>query len=96
MVRGIHAAQTWIHANEAATIARAISRYFPDLSETLLTASIKRYKSLGIWGQTPWLPEYGYNRLRSSLLSGGLVTYALPYNSAVDNSLAAEVLGMSS
>ncbi|MGE3626563.1 MAG: ABC transporter substrate-binding protein, partial [Hyphomicrobiales bacterium] len=62
MVRGIHAAQTWIHANEAATIARAISRYFPDLSETLLTASIKRNKTLGIWGQTPWLPAYGYNR----------------------------------
>lgn len=51
-----------------------------------------RYKSLGIWGCDPLLPRSGYKRLREGLQSGGLVPCGAPFEIAVDNSLAREIM----
>jgi NitT/TauT family transport system substrate-binding protein len=60
---------------------------------TVLGDACTRYKSLGIWGGDPRLPRAGYDRLRASLVSGGFVSPGTPYDVAVDNSLADEVVG---
>ena len=41
---------------------------------------------------TPILPRVSYDRLRDSLVSGGFVSPGTPFETAVDNSLAEEVL----
>ena len=66
--------------------------YFPSVARPLLRASIARYRALGVWGRNPILPRAGYERLRAGLLSAQFVKEAAPFELAVDNSLAEEVV----
>ena len=77
MVRAIYRTQQWVAAASAAAIAEAVQAYFPDVPPAILTAACGRYQALGIWGSNPVLPRAGYDRLLSSLVSGGLVNPAL-------------------
>jgi NitT/TauT family transport system substrate-binding protein len=82
MVHAIHRTQLWIAGATAAQIADSITDYFPDVPATIRVAPCARYQSLGIWSTTPVL---------SSLVSGGFVA-GTPFEVAVDNSLAKEVM----
>ena len=92
MVRAIHRTQQWVSNASGEAIADTIAGYFPDVPQTILAASCARYKSLAIWGADPRLPHAGYDRLRTSLVSGGFVSPGTPYELAVDNSLADAVV----
>ena len=92
MVRAIHRTQQWVATASGAEIAAAVRSFFPDVPLAILEAACARYKSLGIWSDTPILPRAGYDRLRASLVSGGFVDPGTPYEIAVDNSLAEAVV----
>jgi NitT/TauT family transport system substrate-binding protein len=92
MVRALHRTQHWIAGASGAEIAAAIARYFPAETPERLARACERYKSLGIWGRDPVLPREGYERLRAGLESGGLVDRGAPFEQAVDNTLAREIL----
>jgi len=92
MTRAMYRTQTWLHAAAASTVAETIAPYFPDLESATLTGCIARYKSLGLWGRDPVLPEDGFERLKQSCLSGGLIRRAADYIRCVDNSLARAVI----
>jgi NitT/TauT family transport system substrate-binding protein len=92
MVRAIYRTQQWVAAASAAAIAEAVASYFPDVPPAILAAACARYQALGIWGSNPVLPRAGYDRLLSSLVSGGLVDPGTPFAIAVDNSLAKAVV----
>ena len=92
MVRAIAKTQRWIAGVDAATIARTVARYFPDLPESILERAYRRYKSLGIWNTVPVLSRDGYNRLRDSMVSARYVDPGTPFETAVDNSLAEEIV----
>lgn len=92
MVRAIHRSLQFVARADGAAIADAIAGFFPDVSPALLTTACGRYKALGIWGNTPVLPRAGYDRLLSGLVSGGFVPRGTPFEVAVDNSLAEQVL----
>jgi NitT/TauT family transport system substrate-binding protein len=88
MVRAIHRTQKFVATASGYTIADAIAGYFKDVPPAILAASCARYRSLGIWGGDPHLPRAGYDRLRASLVSAGLVSQGTDYEVAVDNSRA--------
>jgi NitT/TauT family transport system substrate-binding protein len=88
MVRALQKTVTWVHSVEGAELAALVKPYFPDVPEPQLAKALSRYKKLGIWGRDLRLPRAGYDRLRDSLVSGGLVKRGIPYEDAVDNSLA--------
>lgn len=92
MVRAIYRTLKWVARADGAAISEAIAGFFPDVPPALLAAACARYKALGIWGANPLLPRAGYDRLLSGLVSGGLVSSGTPFDVAVDNSLAAEVI----
>jgi len=92
MVRALYRTQRWLAGASAEAIADAIARYFHDVPRPILVASCARYQALGIWGHDPHLPRDGYERLRTSLVSGGFVPEGMPYDIAVDNSLADAVI----
>jgi NitT/TauT family transport system substrate-binding protein len=92
MVRAIARTQAWVAKASGADIAAAITGYFSDLPRGILEAACARYKSLGIWNETPILSRAGYERLRDGLVSGGFVSPGTPFETAVDNSLAEQVL----
>jgi NitT/TauT family transport system substrate-binding protein len=93
MTRAIYQTQNWLHGAGAKTIAETIASYFANLDPATLEACIARYKSLGLWGRDPFLPEAGFERLKQSCLSGGLIQRGAPYGDCVDNSLARQVIG---
>jgi NitT/TauT family transport system substrate-binding protein len=92
MVRAIYRTQRWVVDATGAAIADAVRTFFPDVPVSVLEAACIRYKTLGIWGRDPVLPRAGYDRLLSSLVSGGFVYPGTPYSVAVDNSIAEAVV----
>jgi NitT/TauT family transport system substrate-binding protein len=96
MVRAIHKTQRWVAGATGAAIAEAVRGYFPDVATAVLEAACARYKALAIWGSDPVLPRAGYDRLLSSLVSGGFVNPGTPFSVAVDNSIAEAVVAETS
>jgi NitT/TauT family transport system substrate-binding protein len=92
MVRGLYRTQKWLHASPPEALAEIVQPFFPAVPTPLLRAAITRYVELGIWGRNPILPRTGYERLRAGLISAGFVKHAAPFEQAVDNSLAEEVV----
>jgi NitT/TauT family transport system substrate-binding protein len=92
MVRAIYRTQKWVAAASPDKIAAAIESYFPALDRTVLTGALARYKSQGVWGADPILPEAGFDRLRRALLATGFLARTVPFADCVDNRLAEEVV----
>ena len=92
MVRAIARTQRWIAEVDAATIARTVARFFPDLPQSILERSYRRYKRQGIWNTDPVLSRTGYNRLRDSMVSARFVDQGTPFEIAVDNSIAEQIV----
>jgi NitT/TauT family transport system substrate-binding protein len=91
LVRGLYRTQKWLHAQPPDALADVIRPYFPAVPQPLLRAAVARYHALGIWGQDPFLPRGGYERLVAGLVSSGFAK-GTPYETAVDNSLAIEII----
>ena len=87
MTRAIFRTQTWLHGAAAEAIAETLGGYFPNLDPTMLTGCVARYKSLGLWGRDPYLPKSGFEQLKRSCLSGGLIQRGAAYDRCIDNSL---------
>lgn len=92
IVRGLYRTQKWLHANPPEALADVVQSFFPSMPQPLLRASAVRYRMLGIWGRNPILPRAGYERLRAGLISARFVKAAAPFEQAVDNTLAEEVV----
>jgi hypothetical protein len=92
MVRAIWQAQRWVADATGAAIGEAVRGYFPDVPPAILAGACARYQALGIWGRDPILPRAGYDRLLSSLVSGGFVDPGTPFSVAVDNRIAEAVV----
>ena len=91
LVRALYRTQKWLHRELPDVLADVVRPYFPGVPQPLLVAAIARYRDLGIWGADPILPRAGYQRLLAGLVSGGFVE-GTPFETAVDNSLAEEVV----
>ena len=92
MTRAIYRTQRWIHSVQGSEIAAAVTNYFPDIPRDVLIPALTRYQSLGVWGKNPLLPRSGYDRLKAGVLSAGAAKLDLPYEQAVENSLADAVM----
>lgn len=88
MTRALYRTQKWLHATPDAAVAKTIASFFPDLEQDVLAACIARYRALGIWNTDPILSRDGFDRLRRSCLSGGLISTGVDYETCVDTSLA--------
>ena len=93
MVRGLYRTRKWLHTQPPEALADAVQSFFPNVPAALLRGAVARYRALGVWGRNPILPRNGYDRLKAGLVSGGFVKAGVPFEQAVDNSLAEEVIG---
>jgi len=92
MVRALYRTLRWVQAASGAEIAATVAAYFPDVPRERLAKALDRYKGLGIWGRDVILPRSGYERLRASLVSGGLIAQGGRFEVTVDNTLAERVI----
>jgi len=91
LVRGLYRTQKWLRLHPPDMVAGVIQRYFPGVPPALLAAAIARYRDQRIWSRDPILPQEGYQRLVGALVSGGFCS-GTPYETAVDNSFAEEIV----
>jgi NitT/TauT family transport system substrate-binding protein len=92
MTRAMYRCQKWLHSHSGTEVAAVLADYFADCPAETLAAAIDRYKALGVWGSNPILPREGFERLRTALLSGGLIEKAIPYESCMDMRFAEAVV----
>ncbi|MGY9014028.1 MAG: ABC transporter substrate-binding protein [Rhodospirillales bacterium] len=74
----------WIYEVMPEEVVETISPFFPDQDKAQLAAAIARYKSVELWNKKPTLDVTGFERLRTSLLSGDFIGREVPYNEMVD------------
>ncbi len=91
-VRGFYKAQQWLAAADAATVAERVKPFFIGVSDSVLQASIARYKSLEIWPDSPDIGIDGYDAMRQVLIDGGLVNAQHPYERLVRPEFAAQAM----
>ena len=91
-VRGFYKAQQWLATADAATVAERVKPFFARVSNSVLHASIARYKSLGIWPETPDIGVNGYDAMRQVLIDGGLVKAHHPYERLVRPEFAEQAM----
>ena len=92
MTRAMYRCQKWMHAVQPSEIASAVAEFFPDISADILSAAAARYVELGVWGKDPHLPREGFERLRDSLVSGGLISIRPEFEDCVENQFADAVI----
>jgi NitT/TauT family transport system substrate-binding protein len=92
LVRALYRTQKWLYKASPEALAAAVQSFFPEVPAARLQAAIARYRTLGVWGRNPIMQREGYERLKASLVSGGFVKAGAPFEQAVDNSLANDVV----
>jgi NitT/TauT family transport system substrate-binding protein len=85
----------WVAKAEAPEIARLVASGFPNVSPEILLRSVTRYKSLGLWSDTPVLPPEALDRLAEAMISAGVMAHHPGYDACVDSDLAREALDRS-
>jgi NitT/TauT family transport system substrate-binding protein len=92
MTRAIYRTQRLFQTVGAEDIAPVVADFFPNIPRGRLVHALTRYRALGVWGKDPRLPRSGYDRLKAGILSADAAKYDLPFEQAVDNSLAHTVI----
>ena len=93
MVQAIYRTQQWVAGASAAAIAEAVRAVLSRGAAGDPCGGVRAVPGAGDLGQhDPVLPRAGYDRLLSSLVSGGLVNPGTPFAVAVDNSIAEAVV----
>lgn len=89
LVRGIGRSLRYLADANAMDVAAQVRPYFPDLSVESLARIVTNLRGVGLWPATPVFPVDAFVRLKAALLSGGLISYDVPYDLAVDEDLSA-------
>jgi NitT/TauT family transport system substrate-binding protein len=88
LVQGMAAAQQAFHAERAERIAASIQPFFADTDAAVLRRIVQAYRDAGLWARTPALPVASFVRLKTALLSGGLIDQDYPFDVIVDARLS--------
>jgi len=91
-LRAYAAAQKWISASDAQTIAEALAPLFPGTSKATLVKSVEGYKVLRTWLSSPLIPRASYERALDMWIHAGHIHQRFPYEEVVDVRLAKKVL----
>ena len=83
LTRALREVQDWIIAHGPNELAHVVAPFFPDISDSLLLSSIRRYYDCGIWASSPGISSIGFARLTHSLKSAGFIASAADYDSCV-------------
>ena len=73
----------WLFDNDAATVAEAVTGFFPDVEKELVLRSVARYKEQGTWPVDARLNPPEYEGLQDILINAGLAKQPQPYSRIV-------------
>jgi NitT/TauT family transport system substrate-binding protein len=87
-LRALTRAFQYIARSDGATIAQLIAPEFPETPLPILERAVTQLKSLDIWSDGPRQDRTAFARLGRTLVAGGLIVNAAPYDRLVDDSFA--------
>jgi len=87
MTRAVARMEQWLYAHSPGELAEAAAPYFPHVSNDLLTRSLARYRTAGLWAREPAMSRAGFERLGQSFLSGGSLSRPSVYETCVQPGL---------
>lgn len=87
MTRATGKMLTWLYTNPAEEFAKAVTTFFPDVPEDILSSSLSRYKDAGLWSRETRMIPQGFTRLAQSLHSGGFIARMPGYDECVEPTL---------
>ncbi len=83
--------QKWVRNHTAREVAEAIQSFFPDTSIDSLEKSVKSYKEIDAWNETPVLKQEAFNKLQTIMTEAGELKTQAPYDKIVNNEFAEKV-----
>ncbi len=92
LTRGIGRTLRYLSIAPADEVAATVQSYFPDVDASALARIVNGFRESGLWPSTPAFPVDAFVRLKAALLSGGLISYDVPYEHAVDAELSATTI----
>ena len=81
----VYEGQKWVMSHTTEEVADAIIDYFPNTDRSLLITVLNRYKDIGVWNETPYLGEAGFNLLQTIIEEAGELKQKAPYDKIVNN-----------
>ncbi len=91
---GFARALRWLSEAGPDEAAEAVSEYFPQISQEVLSASIARYQSQGQWPANPILGRAEYDNLHEILLAARMCRERHPYEKIVRTDIAEAALAL--
>ena len=89
--RAIYEGQKWVKNHNEKEIAEVIQSFFPDTSLDSLEKSVKSYKDIDAWNETPVLKKESFEKLETIMTEAGELNEKAPYEKIVNNQFAEEV-----
>lgn len=89
--RAIYRGQKWVKEHTAQEIAEKIKDFFPSTTVEALAESVKSYKDIDAWNETPYLKKEALDKLQEVMKEAGELEKEAPYEKIVNNSFAEKV-----
>ena len=78
----------WVEKHSDEEVAKSMQPHFPDANLEILTAVVKRYRSIDAWASDPILKEDGLDRLQDVMTEAGVLDKRVPYDKVVNTKFA--------
>ena len=82
----------WTNMHSPEELLVIAQKYFPQEKETILLRGISRYKTLGLWPDTPLVSETGMEKIQGIMLESKELNTKLNITSLIDNTFARAAL----
>lgn len=84
----IYKAQLWLKDNDAAEIFSLAGQHFAQENKIAVQKGIEKFKTLGIWAESPIVPLEKYERFVSLFVAAREIPQPVPYDLAVESTFA--------
>lgn len=90
--RAIYKAQQFVTNSTDLEVAKAMHKFFSDITINDLEEVISRYREADVWCSDPYFKEEGLNRLMDIMAEAGELEKRANFNDIVDNTFAEKVV----
>lgn len=90
--QALHRGQIWAANHTSEEIAAVVAPFFPEIADEVLINTIRNYKAIDAWQQTPLISEEGFRFLQEVMFAAGELFEFVPFEQLMDNSIAKAAL----
>lgn len=91
-MKAIVKAINFVMVNDENVVANAVKNQFATTDLNILASSIKRYKEIGAYRQTPVMDKADFEHLQDIIIEAGIMEKRADFSKIVDNSIAEKVM----